>query len=250
VDAPELRDLLEALARAEKQRATALTDLSASEKLQAAEDLRLGLHEAAAEAEWRACETGAREVEEHLRQADKEKHEAATALDRQGRETAAAAGGANPATRDMQRRAAAERLAHHEKQYAALRERAAALRASTIGARTKLDQAVSARRQAAAAMAAGITGQTRQRAEAERQIRELSTQIGSAAFEARLPVAALLPGYERVERLEQTVLENDRHIGVVTRAAGAYDHRKLATGVGLLTGLLGALGVALWALLR
>jgi chromosome segregation ATPase len=232
VKAPELGNLLEALARTHAERDAAAKDLAASEKLQAAEDLRLGMQEAAAETEWKACESAARDVEDLLRKLDEQRRQAAQ------EQAASGQPGRNP------------RLARLDAEYGTLRERAAALRASTLGARARLDQARAGRRQAAAAMAAGITGQTRDRAEAEGRIRSLTVEVGQTAFRLKPPAPALKAAFTRVERLEETVKERERQLAVVARSASSYDHRKLAAGLGLLTGLCGVVGVTLWALLR
>lgn len=233
-----LTGLLEELGRAQARREAAISDLAAAEKAQAAEDLRLGIEQSACEAEWTACDAGAREVEEMLRGLERERQEASAALSRASRS------GADPRT------PLEDRLARLKQQEAGLRDRAAALRASTVAARAKLDRAVAARRDTGAAMAASITGHARERATAERQIRELTVQIGGVAAEKRPRNPALFPLYERIDRLRDTIEDRQRQIAQVERMAGHFDRRKLAAGLGLLGSVLGVLGVAIWALLR
>jgi hypothetical protein len=242
---PELAGPVEAVRRVEAQRATAIADLAAAEKFQAADDLRLGLEQASAETELNACERGAAELDRTLRQMEEERREIDTELGRhRDPNHGSTARGNSDAT------ALESKRANLEVRYGSQRERAAALRASTIAARAKVDQASAARRQAAAAMAASLVGHARARGDAEASIRELVAEIGRVATQIRFPLSSLLPGYARVSRLEQTIVEREREIESVERMMGQYSLTKLATGVGLLSAILCVLGASLWALLR
>jgi hypothetical protein len=244
---PELAAALDAVARAESRRRAAVGDIAVAEKFLSSEDLRLASEQASAESEWKACDTGAQGIDKMLHQVDEERR----ALDAETSRLREASGGRSDALdRRPERAALDEKRARLDDQYGSLRERAAALRASTIAARAKLDHAIAARRQAAAAMAASLVGHTRERADAERQVRELTIQVGRLACGLRLPDPALLPGYARVDRLEETIVDRDRQIVAVERTMGHYDARRLATGLGVLTAILGVLGVSLWAVFR
>lgn len=209
---PALADAVAAVVAARERQRTAAGDLANAEKLQAAEDLRLGMAQAAAESEWLACVRGAEEMDRVLR---------------------------DPA--------------HVGDELATMRERASALRASTTAARSKLDQATTARRTAASAMAAGFAAQTRARAEAERAVADLTIATGRRALELRLPGADLVPRYERIDRLRKTISEADSAVAHLDRHIGGYDNRKLTAGAGVLVLLVAVttlLVVAVWAMLR
>ncbi|MES1171892.1 MAG: hypothetical protein ABUL77_01535 [Bacteroidota bacterium] len=244
---PELATAVAAVARAEARRRAAAGDIAVAEKFLASEDLRLGAEHKSAESEWKACDTGAQTVDKSLRQLEDERRTIDGEISRLP-DTATARGDAG--TRGPERDALVERRARLDEQYGSLRERAAALRASTIAARVKLDHVIAARRQAAAAVAASLVGHTRERADAEKQARELTIQVGRTACGLHLPVPAWAPGYARVERLEQTIADRDREIAAVERAMGHYDAHRLAAGIGVLTAILLALGASLWVALR
>src|SRR3569623_2514145 len=170
IEVPSLRALPEAAARLMKRREAVATDLAAAEKFQAAEDLRLGLVEASIENECRAYDQSVAEVEQTLARA---------AAERQADAGARAAGGAaGPAL------SVPERMKLDEQQRA-LRERAAALRASGMAARARLEQAVTTRRQSAAAVAASVAGHPRERAAIAAESRALTARIGALALELR-----------------------------------------------------------------
>ena len=210
---PELAERVAAVKRTQARREAAIADLAAAEKFQAAEDLRLGLAEAAAESEWKACEAGAAETERLLRQFEAERRD--------------------------------------DDHFHATRERAAALRASTVGSRTKLDQVIASRRQVASSMAASRAGHARDRAEAERQIRELTVEIGRAVRKGASSGSAAAGALrDRLERLEALAAERGREIILVERSLGRFDNRKLAAGVGLLAAVAVVLVLVLWVILR
>jgi len=237
IEAPPLRELTEAAARLKKRREAVATDLAAAEKFQAAEDLRLGLMEAAIENECKAYDHSVTEVEQTL---------ARNAAERQAGE-AASTPGATPGP--SLPGSAADKIKLDEQQRA-LRERAAALRASGMAARARLEQAVATRRQSAAAIAASVAGHTRERAAIEEESRALTARIGARALELRLPSPHLAPGFERYDRLQETIRAQDAELARLAHAKGGLDRRKLAMGLGVLGASVGALVVALWALLR
>lgn len=239
----ELTEAARTVSTARQRREAATADLTNAERLQAATDLRLGLDQAAAESEWKACARGVEELDRMLRELDEERRllEAAGERVPMGVEAAALAG-------DM--RATQQKRAQLADQVSTLRERAAALRASTTAARTKLDQATAARRTSAAALAAGLAAQTRARTEADRTLSQAIVDAGRRALELRLPVPELLPRYERIDRLSQTIADSERAVGNLNRHLGGYDNRKLATGAVILTGLLIAAASFVWALAR
>jgi len=235
IEVPSLRELTEAAARLKKRREAVATDLAAAEKFQAAEDLRLGLVEASIENECRAYDQSVAEVEQTL---------VRNAAERQADAGARAAGGAaGPAL------SVPERMKLDEQQRA-LRERAAALRASGMAARARLEQAVTTRRQSAAAVAASVAGHTRERAAIEEESRALTARIGARALELRLPSPHLRPGFERYDRLQETIRTQESELARLEHSKSGLDRRKLAVGLGVLGASVGALVVALWALLR
>lgn len=244
-DTPEFLGLADAVVRAQARHEGATTDLAAAERFQATEDLRLGMQQSAVETEWMACETGAAGVDETLRQLDDQRREVDIALSRLRDDPEADVGHLS-----ADRASLGARRSHLGEQVAALRERGAALRASTTATRAKLDQVTAARRQAAVAVAASIVGHNRDRAEGEKQMRDITTEIGQTARRVRLPRQLLLPSYARIDRLEETITDRDREIADAERAIGRADLPKMAAGLGVLTGILGVLGIGLWALLH
>ena len=239
----ELGEAAAAVASARQRRESAVADLANAEKLQAAEDLRLGLDQAAAETEWKACTRGADELDRMLRELEDERRQ----LD-PGDSRSPAAGDVAATPADS--RARAQKLAALDEQFNTLRERAAALRASTTAARAKLDHATAARRTAASAMAAGLAAQTRARAEAERGVGDAIANAGRRALQLRLAIPDLVPRYARIDRLQQTITDNDRAVGNLDRHLGGYDDRKLVIGSILLVVALALVGALIWALAR
>jgi hypothetical protein len=245
-DTSQVADLIETIARAETRREAAITDLAAVERFQEADDARLAKEQAAAETDWKACDLGATEVDKTLRRIDDERREIDLDIARLDDDSKTA----EPLHRNTARAALVARRATLNVSYAALRERAAALRASTVATRTKLDQAVSARRQASVAMAASLAGHARARNDADSQIRDLVTQLGRAAAEARLALPSLTPTTGRIARLEQLIADRNRQLVGLERNEGHSEIRKLAIGVALLCAILGALVAGLWAFFR
>ncbi|HEY8925288.1 MAG TPA: hypothetical protein VIU64_12960 [Polyangia bacterium] len=242
---PELQALVDSLIKQRARRDTVSSDQAAAEKFQASEDLRLGLLESAAENEWKSCAEAAREAELALGRNEAEKREAREALAKH--HAARIAGGPPPAS---DRATLDHRLAELDAQYRALRERAAALRASTLAAKTRLEQATANRRQAAAAVSASVAGHTRERGELDADIRTLTTRIGLAALEQRVPSPFLTAAYERFDRLQATARGHQTELARIERSKGGIDRPRFAAGVGLILGVLGACGAGLWALLR
>jgi chromosome segregation ATPase len=264
----DLTGLLEAIGRAEARREAAVADVASSERLQAAEDKRLGRVEEALEAEWRACDSGSHEADDLLRAVTQEAREIGSRLarirDERGRlEREAELVAASPegrkrsqqlrhetATLRTEHRTLEEQSSRLEKQLADLRDRSAALRAASAEARSKLDAAVATRRQAASAMAASIAGHSRERASAEQEVRDLTGQLGRAALQARPSAPTLRPAYQRIDRLEETLAERTRQIAALDRSLDHYDQKRLITGVGLVTSLIVSAVVGLWVVLK
>jgi len=236
IEAPALRELTEAAARLKKRREAVATDLAAAEKFQAAEDLRLGLLEAAVETECKAYEQRVGEVEQTLA-----RHAAERQADNAARgDTAGTPGPAASPSEKMKL----------DDQQRALRERAAALRASSMAARARLEQAAATRRQSAAAIAASVAGHTRERATIEEEGRTLTGRIGARALQLRISSPHLAPGYDRYDRLQETIRTQDAELARLEHSKSGLDRRKLAVGLSVLGASLGALGAGLWALLR
>jgi chromosome segregation ATPase len=265
---PDLSGLLEAIAREETRRASAIADIGASEKQKETEETRLTGREATQEADWKASDRAARDAEEMLRSVSDDAEEVASRLYRLRDERARLRRDAEGAAASPDGKARAASLRHAEEALAAqqpaleeqnarleqqlgeLREKAKSLRAAGTAARSKLDQAVAARRQAASAMAASIAGHARDRAEAEHAIAELTEQLGRAAAETRPPAEPLLTIYVRIDRLQDTIATRTIQVAELEKASALYDQRKLLTGVGLLTSMLLATAAALWAVLK
>jgi hypothetical protein len=262
----ELTGLLEEIGRAHARREAAAADTATSESLQQTEAARLASQQAAAEGEWTAADSASRESEQILRAATADRRTAGARLARVKEERARIA-------RDMAERptlgdARAAQMAHDEaglateqraledntgrldRQLADLRDKAAALRAAAAAAKAKLEQVVAARRQAASAMAASIAGRLRDRGDAEREIEELTAQLGRVASDVRPPHATLLSGYQNIDRLTDTLADRTAQLAAIEQARGHYDHRKLLAGVGLLTCMLVGTAAALWAVLK
>jgi len=149
-----------------------------------------------------------------------------------------------------EQRALEELIERLDRQLADLRDSSVVLRTAAAAAKAKLDQAVAARRDAAASMAASIAGRQRDRVLAEREAAELTEQLGRAAAEIRPPHSALLSTYQTIDRLAATIADRSGQIAAIEQMQAHYDQRKLLTGVGLLTSILTATAAALWAVLR
>lgn len=262
----ELTGLLEEIGRAHARRETAAADTATSESLQQAEAVRLGAQQTAAEAEWSAADSASRESEQILRATTADRRTADTRLarvkDERVRLTRDADGSGpigNARAAQLaheadglasEQQALEENVERLDQQLADLRDNAAKLRTAAAAAKAKLEQAVADRRQAAASMAASIAGRQRDRAAAEREIADLTVQIGRVASEVRPPSATLLSGYQNIDRLTQTIADRTAQLAAIEQARGHYDHRKLLAGVGVLTCMLVGTAAALWKLLR
>jgi chromosome segregation ATPase len=265
VQHPEITGLLEAVGRAHARREGAAADALASEGLQRAETGRLTAQVDTTEADFDAAAKASRDAEEVLRAATTDRRAAENQLGRIEDERAriereagvAGVGAARAAQRaheaaglDAQARALKDQIERLDRQFGDLRARAGALREAAAAARAKRDEAVAAHRQATSAMAASIAGRQRDRAEAEREVADLTNQLGRVAAEVRPPHPALTASYQNIDRLNGTIADRTAQLAAVEQASGRYDVRKLAAGVSLLTSLLGATAAAIWAALR
>jgi hypothetical protein len=268
VQHPELGALLDAIVKATARRDDAAGDIVASEKLQAKEQARLAAHEAAMESEWMACDAANRDADEALHAAMAERQSAGNRLGRirdervrLERDAESEAGEPDGAARVAHLRHQADGLAGKQRtleeqvglldrQLVDLREKSAALRTTAATARSKLDQATAARRQAGSAMAATVAGHARDRADAEREIGELTEQLGRTTAQVRPPASSLLSSFQRIDRLQETISDRSGQIDALDEAQAHYDQRKLLTGVGLLTSMLAATAAALWVALK
>lgn len=235
IKAPGLGELAEATARVKRRRESVVTDLAAAEKFQAAEDLRLGLLEAAIETECKAYEQSVADVELTLARNSSERQ---------------AVDGAQQGEGPRAQEASASEKMKLDDQHRALRERASALRASSLAARGRLDQAVATRRQTAAAVAASVAGHTRERATIDEETRSLTAKIGARALELRIASPYLAPGYERFDRLQETIRAHAAELARLERSKGGLDRQKLALGLGVICAGVGMVGAGVWALLR
>jgi hypothetical protein len=52
--------------------------------------------------------------------------------------------------------------------------------------------------------------------------------------------------YQRVDRLQETIVDRNSELAALERAAAHYDQRKLFTGVGLSVFLVGAIVTGVW----
>ena len=261
----DLTGLLEAIGRAHARRESAAADTTTSESLQQTAAERHGSQQAAAEAEWTAADNASRESEQILRAATADRRTAAARLARVKEQRARIAGEADEsgpigdvhlaqrahedAGLAAEERALEENTARLDQQFADLRDKAAKLRAAATDAKAKLEQIVSDRRQAASAMAASIAGRVRDRADAEREIADLTAQIGRVAADVRPPHATLLSGYQNIDRLAETIADRTAQLAAIEQARALYDHRKLLAGVGVLTCGLLVISAALWKFL-
>jgi chromosome segregation ATPase len=264
----DLTGLLEAVGRAEARREAALADIVASEKLQAAEEARLSALEAALEAEWSAADRASREAEELTRGVSTENQEAAARLgrvrdDRARREREAELAEASPEGKQRaahlrheaaglrsEQAALEEQVARLDGRSVSMRQQSAALRAAMQAARLELEGAIATRRSAGTAMKASIAGHIRERADAEREVADLTEQLGRAAAQARSTVPLLMPAYQRIDRLQESIDDRASQIAAIEQSLAHYDEKKLLTGVGLVTSMLAAAAVMLWVVLR
>jgi chromosome segregation ATPase len=263
---PDLTGLLEAIGRAEARRETATADIAASEKLLSAEEGRLGAQELVLESEWTICDKASREAEEVLRGVSKENQETASRLARtrdararleRDAEAAESAPDGKQRAAHLRHEAAGKRseesaleaqVARLDQQLVEMRERSSSLRASAQATRTKLEAAVTTRRSAGSAMKASIAAHTRGRADAEREVADLTEQLGRAAAQARPPGSTLAPLYQGIDRLQETLADRGRQTAALDQAQ--YDRKKLLAGVGLLTSLFAVTAAVLWVVLR
>jgi hypothetical protein len=264
----DLTGLLEAVGRADARRETATADIAASEKLLGAEEGRLGAQELVLESEWNACDKASREAEELIRGVSRENQDTATRLartrDARARleRDADAADGASDgkqksatsrheaAGKKSEEEALETQLARLDQQLVEMRERSSSLRAVAQGVRAKLETAVGTRRSAGSAMKASIAAHSRERAEAEREVAELTEQLGRAASQTRPISADLTSLYQSIDRFEETLADRARQIATLDQSLTHYDHKKLLTGVGLLTSLFALTAAGLWVALR
>lgn len=261
----DLTGLLEAIGRAQAKREAAAADMAAGDALQQAEATRLGAQEAAAERQWSAADAAARDADDILRATATDRRTVESRLgkvkDERARLDREAGGSPLGAARNAEiaheaaglaaeQASLEERLSRLEAQVADLRGKSATARSAAAAAKKALEQAVAARRQAASAMAASIAGRQRDRAEAEREVADLTAQLGRAAAQARPPHAALLSTYQNIDRLSQMISERSSQLALLAETSGRYDQRKLLTGLGLLTTMLVASAALLWVVLR
>ena len=242
---PRLNELRETAQRLAKRREGILADLAATEKFQAAEDLRLGLLEATAETEWKNSDASVEEAEAALKKNDAERREAKDALARHD-----AARAAGTAVSPSEREALEQRRVQLDEQQRTLRERAAALSASQSALQARLDQAAAARKHARAAVAASLAGRQRERAQTEDDLRNVTARIGAQAIESRLPSPHLQGAYERFDRLADNVRAAEAELARVESLRVGLNHRRFAAGVGIIVGLTTTMIVALWKLIR
>jgi len=268
VQHPDLTGLLEAIGRAEARRETATSDIADSEKLLSAEEGRLGAQELVLESEWTICDKASREAEELLRGVSKENQETATRLARtrdararlvRDAEAADSVPDGRQRAAHLRHEAAGKRseeasleaqVARLDQQLVELRERSSSLRAAAQATRTKLEAAVATRRSAGSAMKASIAAHTRGRADAEREVADLTEQLGRAAAQARPPAGSLATLYQGIDRLQETLADRGRQIAALDQSQAHYDQKKLLAGVGLLTGLFALTAAVLWVVLR
>jgi hypothetical protein len=268
VQHPDLTGLLEAFGRAEARREGSIADLADAEHQKTVEEARLAEREAALEAEWKVADRASREADDVLRDATAE-HAAALArlrkvrderarLEREAEAAESTAGGEARVVHLKhesegllgEQRALEEQTARLDVHLADLRDHSTALRTSAGAARSNLDEATATRRQSAAAMAASVAGHVRDRADAEREGADLTIQLGRATLVARPAVSSLLSVFQRIDRLQETIVDRGAELAALERAAAHYDQRKLFTGIGLVTLLLAAGVATLWYTLR
>jgi chromosome segregation ATPase len=264
----DLTGLLEAFGRAEARREGALADIAASEHQKEVEEARLAEQETRLEAEWKTADAASREADEVLRTVSAESEAVGTRLTYVREERIRAQRGAEAADDRPGGKSRMAHLKHEEQGFAAeqkaleeqtarldkqlrdLRQKSALIRATSGTARSKLDQAIARRRQAASGMAASVASHVRERAAAEREAADLTEQLGRAAAQVRPAASSLLSAFQRIDRLQETITDRNSELAALERAAAHYDQRKLLTGVGLLTSVLAAALVAVWWAVR
>jgi hypothetical protein len=268
VQHPDLTGLLEAIGRAEARREGAIADLAASEHQKEVEEARFAERETTLVADWKAADAASRAADEVLRGATAENEKASARLRRVRDERARLEREADAASQQpggearmvhlkhesegllAEARTLEEQTSRLDSHLADLRDRSAALRTAAAAAKSKLDEATATRRQSASAMSASVAGHIRERANAEREGAELTEQLGRAALAARPAVSSLLSVYQRIDRLQETIVDRNSDIAAIERAAAHYDQRKLFTGVGLTLFLIGAIVTGAWLWLR
>jgi|GEM_PF-5289774 len=250
ISAPGLAELVEALARARAHLDSAIAEGPSFEKLRGSTDLQLGLELANAETEWKACAARAAGLDQLLANLEEERR----ALSVQAPPLQSVPPewpGANcPLDRTSLETWLDQQRLEIEERYRSLREQAAALRATTVAARGKLDQAAATRQKAEAALMVSVGARAAHRSEAEAQVRRLTLGLGRAVTRARPSEAALLPAYDEWRRLEATAASLDRRVERLPAPLGRGHPGKLAVGVTLVVVLVGAVGAGLWALLH
>jgi len=245
IASPRLDELRWTAQRLANRRAVILADLAATEKFQAAEDLRLGLLEATVETEWKTSDASVRDAEAALKKNEADRREVKDALSRY--DTAHSAG---VAPSPPERRELDQRRVQLDEQHRSLRERAAALSASLSALQARMDQATVARKQARAAVAANLTGRQRERAENENDLRNVTARIGAQAIDSRLPSPHLQGAYQRFDGLADTVRATDAELARLENLRGGLDRRKFAVGVAIIVVIPTAVIVALWKLIH
>ena len=210
----------------------------------------MGLELANAEAEWQACATRASGLDRLLANLEEERR----ALDVQAPDFQAVPPESRGANRPLERTSLETWLDQQrleiEERYRSLREQAAALRATTVAARGKLDQAAAHRQKAEASLMARVGARAASRSEAEAQVRRLTLGLGRAVTRARPSHATSLPAYDEWRRLEATAASLDRQIERLPAPLGRGHPGKLAVGVTLVVVLVGVAGAGLWVLLH
>lgn len=248
--APGQAELVEALTRARTHLDAAIAEGSSFEKRRASTVLQLGLELANAETEWRACATRAAGLDQLLANLEEERR----ALDVQAPALQPVSPewlGANlPLDRTSLETSLDQQRLEIEERYRSLRERAAALRATTIAARGKFDQAAAARQKAEAALMVSVGALAANRSEAEAQVHRLTLGLGQAVTRAPPSEATLLPAFDEWRRLEAMAASLDRRVERLPAPLGRGHPGKLAVGVTLVVVTVGAAGAGLWALLH
>ncbi len=122
-----------------------------------------------------------------------------------------------------------------------LRARAEAQRTEATAKRVRLDGAIAARRQVATDLQTSLASQAREQAEAEREIHELTQQLGQVAARARPFSPALQDAFLRLDNLQDTNQARRNDLDQLDATLASYDKRKFRIGVAM----LGAAAVAL-----
>ncbi len=255
---PALEPTLDALAEAESRRSAAAQAVVEQESLNAAEDARRAADEAARQAEWQTSEAAAVDAEGRVRATSEERRGVADSLARvsSSTETATDAGssaGAVPsggaggtptaaAPAGDRKKTLEDEAARLDAELVALRAKAQTLRAVADDAKAKRDAGSRARRQAAGAAATAAAERTHQRVVAERRTEQITEELGRLARHHRITsvefgdsptAAALIPAYQRIDRLQQSVAARAGELDALADAGRRYDRRKLFTGAGV-----------------